>query len=277
MKTKSIRLRAPSRLHLQDFSGSKLRSALKLIKHVRDLVDRFRGVTYEAVFQVYVKEVGADFLTFQVHPEEDPTPICSCSACDLPGTMEVEKIPSEVKETPIVHEGNEETDGALQFSTMSVQKNGSEEFIGNSQDKRSELKLFMPVPPGFDPCKEGVHIHRELERVEEKGLEENGDSLASFEALGKSDEADTLDHELKETKDATKEAAMKEDKDIKEDRRTVQICQKGGLTFKEDDDVVLTTLKKKRKNKDKGQQNISKGNKPTTNVVGLKHSRRLLR
>ncbi|MED6119077.1 hypothetical protein PIB30_008590 [Stylosanthes scabra] len=42
-----------------------------------------------------------------------------------------------------------------------------------------------------------------------------------------------------------------ENEDLEEARNTLQVCARGGITFNEDEDVVLAKLRKKKKNKGK--------------------------
>ncbi|MED6163497.1 hypothetical protein PIB30_080487, partial [Stylosanthes scabra] len=120
--------------------------------------------------------------------------------------MEVEEIPSEIKETSTVSEGNKETDGTMDCFGLRVLFEEKNNATGMDKMLDQNSTSSCPFPPGFGPCKEDAHIHRELtnkenRRLTREGTEENGDTPTSFDELSETDESETLDTEAKETKD----------------------------------------------------------------------------
>ncbi|MED6156572.1 hypothetical protein PIB30_015671 [Stylosanthes scabra] len=198
----------------------------------------------DAVVQVYVKEIGADFLSFQVHPEEDPKSSCSCSAFDLPGTMEVENIPSET---------NKQEDS---MSTKCIiDDRCSKEII-----KETQLKLYeepfegaihdnhstseKSLPPGFEGFKQ--------RKIEEDNEEK--------------EETDDIEEDAEESFNCDDEV----DENIEEAKITSQVCEDTGIFINEDEDVILEKMTKKKKNNAKHRL------KKMQLQGGLKLSKRLL-
>ncbi|MED6222694.1 hypothetical protein PIB30_066835 [Stylosanthes scabra] len=68
--------------------------------------------------------------------------------------------------------------------------------------------------------------------------------------------------------------------DVEEAKKTLQVWKKGGIFFKKDEDVVLATLRRKKKNKGKARDNNSKnhimGNKSVQKHLKLKKIEHLM-
>ncbi|MED6155727.1 hypothetical protein PIB30_007592 [Stylosanthes scabra] len=76
--------------------------------------------------------------------------------------------------------------------------------------------------------------------------------------------------------DDIKESFTRDDEgneDLEEAKNTLQVCEKGGITFNEDEDVVLAKLRKKKK---KNNEKCRVNKKMQIHQGGLKLSKRLL-
>ncbi|MED6191482.1 hypothetical protein PIB30_000582 [Stylosanthes scabra] len=211
----------------------------------------------DAVIQVYFKEIGADFLSFQVHPEEDPKPTCSCSGCDLPGTMEVENIPSETnKQEDSMSTRRTIDDRCWEEIIKETQLKLREgPFEGATHDNHSTSKKSLP--PRFEDFKQRkIGMDAETKSDMEKSPIDNEEN----------EETDDIEEDAEESLTCDDE----EDEEIEEAKKTLQVCEDAGITINEDEDVVLEKTTKKKKN------NRKRRLKKMQLQDGLKLSKRLL-
>ncbi|MED6187402.1 hypothetical protein PIB30_076098 [Stylosanthes scabra] len=183
---------------------------------------------------VYVKEIGADFLSFQVHPDEDPKPNCSCSGCELPGTIEVVDIPSET---------NRQEDSVSTWSI--IDDRCLEEIIKETQLKLREEHFDIATHDN----------HSTFEKTLPPGFEDFNRRKIGMDAVTRSDmvKRHIDNEENEETEDIEVDAEESvtcddEDEEIEEAKMTLQVCEKAGITYNEDKDVVLTKMTNKKKN-----------------------------
>ncbi|MED6144579.1 hypothetical protein PIB30_016851 [Stylosanthes scabra] len=85
-------------------------------------------------------------------------------------------------------------------------------------------------------------------------------------------EEDSIDDDNEEVEDGMHKPSTgdnDENTDVEEDKNTLQICKKFGITFNYSEDVVLATLRRKKKIKEKcGYKNVQKYQSEVCFVVG---------
>ncbi|MED6219894.1 hypothetical protein PIB30_040015, partial [Stylosanthes scabra] len=132
-----------------------------------------------------------------------------------------------------------------------------------------EMESFSgPVlPPGFEEFVQDICNIPKAQNEETRDADENKVIAQNH---------DNVNSVIKEVESLN--SGDNDIEDLEEDRRTLNLCQKGGLSFEEDEDVVLATLRKKKRNKGKDFYNNSKGNKMGNKSYpfGLKLSKRLI-
>ncbi|MED6201438.1 hypothetical protein PIB30_094976 [Stylosanthes scabra] len=141
--------------------------------------------------------------------------------------------------------------------------------VFDDRDSLEERESFSgPVlPPGFEDFIQDICNIPKAQNEETRDAEENKVIAQNH---------DNVNSVIKEVESLT--SGDNDIEELEEDRRTLNLGQKGGLTFEEDEDVVLATLRKKKRNKGKDFYNNSKGNKMGNKSypIGLKLSKRLI-
>ncbi|MED6145794.1 hypothetical protein PIB30_028554 [Stylosanthes scabra] len=144
----------------------------------------------------------------------------------------------------------------------------------------------LDIPPGFEhlvvshelsPMQNRVHMGDEIKLSLDQSIKEGDNMKEDNHEAAKEGAEDSFNRGDEDTEDLeeTKYTLQEETK------YTLQVCEKCGIFFNEDEDVVLATLRRKKKNNEKCRCNHSKGKRMGNKFVqkhqsGIKLLKRLI-
>ncbi|MED6187180.1 hypothetical protein PIB30_074049, partial [Stylosanthes scabra] len=106
-------------------------------------------------------------------------------------------------------------------------------FRDEDEDEISNTSGSCPYPPGFGPCLDGAHVHKEVH------LNSRCHGFGSRQGLSKNAEYRSSTSIL--VYEGAKEVRVLEC-ELEEGEKIKHICEDGGITFEEEDDDVLLRM-----------------------------------
>ncbi|MED6138577.1 hypothetical protein PIB30_075569, partial [Stylosanthes scabra] len=187
----------------------------------REPIQEWISISCEDVdFEVYVKEVGGEVLSLQVHPEDSISPSGSCSTCRVQVSREASDENSPVNEGTLMEkdvdpliEGAineicelEQVWGGIKLHTSvdedmldpmeveaQIKPHNSHDCWGlralfheNGDVDESQSSTSCPFPPGFGPCTKENHVHKDIQ-IGGNSLDEESDDVLLKNLISKSD------------------------------------------------------------------------------------------